>query len=348
MNTKIRQLFIVIPILVSSNQIYAATKVYVPLGSANEIIIIKGDQDRVIDKIIDVSNAHGLAVTPDGKYLIAASMSLAPRNQEAPAGVSEDDHNAHHANSDSQAVESDNTNYISMVDVEKRQVVMRVEADGISHHSGITPDGQYAISTHTTQGTISVIDLINKKLLKTISTGLMPNYVLISADGKYVYVSNSGNNTISEIETKQWTIKRSFRVGKNPEHMVFSLDQKSIYIINVGDSTVSRLSLEDTRVSNIYPVGKGAHGIDLSDDGKTLFVSSKNDNQVNKITISSGKTQKLLLDPMPYHVANITGTGKLYVSSRAKPWIWVLDQNSFKLLRKIPIKGEGHQMVVQR
>lgn len=175
----------------------------------------------------------------------------------------------------------------------------------------------------------------------------MPNYVLISLDGKYVYVSNSGSNAISQIETKQWTVKRNFNVGKNPEHMVLSPDQKSIYVINVGDKTVSRLSLEDARVSNVYPVGKGAHGIDLSDDGSTLFVSTKNDIQVSKISIASGKTQVLELEPKPYHLTNTTGTGKLYVSSRAKPWIWVLDQNSFKVLRKIPIKGEGHQMVVQ-
>ena len=54
-------------------------------------------------------------------------------------------------------------------------------------------------------------------------------------------------------------------------------------------------------------------------------------------------------EPMPYHIKSIKGTGKLYVSSRARPWIWVLDQDSLQVLRKIPINGEGHQMVmVQR
>jgi hypothetical protein len=77
-----------------------------------------------------------------------------------------------------------------------------------------------------------------------------------------------------------------------------------------------------------------------------LFVSSKSGNQLSAINLASGNKSNITLGPKPYHIANITGTGKLYVSSRAEPWIWVLDQDSLGVLRKIPIKGAGHQMVV--
>jgi len=128
--------------------------------------------------------------------------------------------------------------------------------------------------------------------------------------------------------------------------MVFSSDEQSIYVVNVGDNTVATVSRADGKVTNTYPVGEGPHGIDLSDDSGTLFVSSKSGNQLSAINTATGETNSVALAPKPYHIASITGTGKLYVSSRAEPWIWVLDQESLGVLRKIPITGAGHQMVV--
>jgi hypothetical protein len=44
-------------------------------------------------------------------------------------------------------------------------------------------------------------------------------------------------------------------------------------------------------------------------------------------------------------VTTITGTGKLYVSSREQSKIWVVDQKSLKVTGEIALRGEGHQMV---
>ncbi len=347
MNSTIRKLIIIIAFLGAMAQAQAGVKVYVPLGNANEILVIDGERDEVIGRTGDVTNVHGLAATPDGKYLVAGSMSIASQNQEIPEGMTADEHNAHHKNPDGEVKKPSNgVSFVSILDAETMRVVQRIEVDGITHHSAVTPNSRYAVATHTTTGNISIIDLINRKLVKTVSTGPVPNYALISSDGKYVYISNSGNNTISEIETSQWTLRRNMTVGTTPEHMVFSPDEQSIYIINAGDNTVSKVSLANGKVTNTYPVGEGPHGLDLSDDKNTLFVSSKSENQLTAINIATGSTARIELGPKPYHIASIAGTGKLYVSSRVKPWIWVLDQNSLEVLRKIPIKGAGHQMAV--
>lgn len=326
---------------------WAAVTVYVPVGSANEVLVIDGEQDRVIGSMGEVVNAHGLAATNNGDYLVVGSMSLAPKAQDKPEGMSEDEHSAHHADAKGQpAVPDDGASYITLIDARSQRVLQRFDVDGISHHSAITPDGRYAISTHTTTGSISIIDLVDRKLVRTLATGPVPNYALVSTDGKTVYVSNSGNNTVSEIDTSQWALRRNIMVGVTPEHMAFSADQKTLYVINVGDNSVSAISLAQGEVTNTYPVGSGPHGIDISDDGKMLYVSSKKSDQLTVIEIASGTSLSKVLGPMPYHIKSIKGTGKLYVSSRAQPWIWVVDQQSLEVIRKIPIKGEGHQMAV--
>jgi len=347
MITLSRKLAVAIATLGLMGQAIAATTIYVPIGSANEVLVIDGDSDQVVGRIGDVTNVHGLAVSPSGGLLVAGSMSVATSEQVIPEGMSEDEHNAHHTNSkgtNSQPV--GNTSYISIIDADAKRVIRRIDVESISHHSAVTPDGRYAVSTHTTTGNVSVIDLQKMSLLRTIATGPVPNYVLISNDGKFAYVSNSGNGTVSEIAIDQWSVRRSFKTGATPEHMVFSKDEKSLYVVNVGDNSVSAISIADGELTKTYPVGDGPHGIDISDDGKRLFVSNKIRNDLTLVDIESGTSNSRSLSPAPYHIKSIRGTGKLYVSSRAQPWIWVIDQNTLDIISKIPIKGEGHQMAL--
>jgi DNA-binding beta-propeller fold protein YncE len=347
MNKLISKISIVIVSLSYLGMAKATNTVYVPIGSANEVLIIDADLDKVVGSIGDVTNAHGLASSSEGDLLVAGSMSLGPATQTIPEGMSEDEHNAHHAGGKNQNTQpANNTSYISIIDAKARRVLKRIDVAGISHHSVVTPDGRYALSTHTTAGNVSIIDMTSKSLHSTIATGPVPNYVLVSSDGKMAYVSNSGNGTVSEIAIDQWEVRRSFRVGTTPEHMVFSQDEKILYVINVGDNSVSAVSIADGKFIGSFSVGNGPHGIDISDDGKRLFVSNKKGNSLTLIDIDSGTTDSRSFAPDPYHIKSIEGTGKLYISSRSQPWIWVVDQKSLKVVKKIPIKGEGHQMVL--
>jgi DNA-binding beta-propeller fold protein YncE len=347
MNKLINKIAIVMVSLSYLGMAQATNTVYVPVGSANEVLIIDADLDKVVGSIGDVTNVHGLASSPVGDLLVAGSMSLGPANQTIPEGMSEDEHNAHHTASKNQNTQPvNNTSYISIIDAKAKRVLKRIDVAGISHHSVVTPDGRYALSTHTTAGNVSIIDMTSKSLHSTIATGPVPNYVVVSSDGKMAYVSNSGNGTVSEIAIEQWSVRRNFKVGVAPEHMVFSKDEKTLYVINVGDNSVSAVSILDGKSINTYSVGNGPHGIDISDDGKRLFVSNKKGNGLTLIDIDSGTSRVKSLAPDPYHIKSIKGTGKLYISSRSQPWIWVVDQKSLEVISKIQIKGEGHQMAL--
>jgi YVTN family beta-propeller protein len=351
-----RKLVLALVLLSAMTQLHAGITVYVPLGSANEILVIDGQTDKVSGRIGGVTNAHGLATTPAGEYLVAPSMWATPQGEPVvpprPSGMSEDEHRAHHgapANENKAGV-----SYISVIDINEsldiseRQVIRSIKTGGVSHHSAVSADGQYAISTHPTIDAISVIDLIAGKLVRMLPTGPQPNYIAVTKDGQYIYVSNSGNNTISKIDTQQWTVSRNLAVGMSPEHLLLSPDERTLYVNNAGDGTVAAISLADGQTTRTFKVGEGPHGIDISDDGTTLFVSSKLENKLLSIDLVTGKIRIRTLGPMPYHVTTITGTGKLYVTSRAEPRIWVLDQNTLELRGEIPIRGEGHQMVVVR
>jgi YVTN family beta-propeller protein len=323
--------------------------VYVPLGSADSIVIIDAAKDAIIGKISDVPNAHGLAATPDGKFLIAGSYDERPIGAPAPRkpeGLSVEEHAAHHARQpDNLASKSRVKSSLSLIGVKDRVVVRLVDVPGAVHHVAVSPDGRYAMVTHPKQDAVSLVDLATYDVTATIATGSLPNYAAFSPDGKRAYVSNAGNNTVSDIDVARKIILRNIVVGDSPEHLVLSRDGNRLFVNNINDGTVSAVDVKRGEVSKTYRVGSVLHGIDLSDDGQTLFVASLGDDKIASVDLASGEVRTAKLAPTPYHLAAIRGAGKIYVSSADKSLIWVMDQASLKVVGEIAIGGKGHQMV---
>jgi YVTN family beta-propeller protein len=327
--------------------------VYVPLGSAGEVLVVDAASEAILDRFSDVPEIHGLAATPDGKLLIAGSFAeMTPEQaklQPKPAGMSEKDHQAHHKKTNpGAATDGEGIGFLTVIRAEDGKILRRIEVPGAVHHMAVTPDGRYALATHPNSGGISVIDLATFQVAGTVQTGPLPNYAVASPDGKRVYVSNAGNNTVSEVDAERWVVRRNFVAGESPEHMVLSHDGRRLYVANVDEGTVSEIGVEDGSVMRNFKIGGFLHGLDLSEDGRTLFVSARERNKLVAINLHSGEMREAPLSPEPYHLTTVRGTGKLYVSSAEEPKIWVVDQESLSVLKEMPVRGEAHQMAVVR
>lgn len=307
--------------------VYAAPTVYIPLGSGNQVIAVDAATDKITATYTGVDNPHGLVATPDGEYLIAGSLKEEPLKQGDPKDK---------ANSK-----------LFLIHPVHGHVMSTIPVAGWTHHQAITPDGRFVLSTHGLRGKVSVVDLESNKVVRSIATGQVPNYTLITKDGKRAFVSNTGGNNISEIDLTSWKVTRQLESGPSPEHIVFSGDESTIFVANPRSGTVSAVSVKTGKVVKSYTVVKAVHGLDIGDDGKTLFVSSKKENKLVAINTSNGSKREITLSPVPYHLNTIRGTGKVYVSSRKQPLIWVVDQKTLKVVNTIDLPaGEAHQMAV--
>lgn len=310
-----------------TNTLQASPTVYIPLGSANQVIKVDAATDTITATYTGVDNPHGLVVTPDGEYLIAGSLKETPLKKGQPKDTP--------------------NSKLFFIHPVHGHVMSTIPVSGWTHHQAITSDGKYVLSTHGMRGSISVVDLEDNKVIKTVKTGPVPNYTLITKDNKSAFVSNTGNNTITEVDLKSWTVKRKMESGAAPEHMAFSGDEKTIFVSNPRAGKVSAVSVKSGKITKTYKVGKAVHGLDIGDDGKTLFVSSKKENKLVAIDTDSGMKRELVLTPAPYHLNTIRNTGKVYVSSRKKPIIWVVDQKTLKVVNTIKLPaGEAHQMAI--
>ncbi len=305
----------------------AGPTVYIPLGTGNQVIAVDAATDRITTSYPGVDNPHGLVATPDGEYLVAGSLKETP----LPAGSASDAPNSK----------------LFVVHPVHGHVMFTIPVSGWTHHQAISPDGRYVVSTHPIRGGVSVVDLQTNQVIKTIPTGPAPNYTVFTRDGKHAFVSNSGNGSISEIDPSTWKVKRALEAGPAPEHIVLAKDERSLYSLNPVAGTVSAVSVESGKVVETYKIGAKLHGLDLSDDGQTLFVTSSTDNKLVALELRSGSQRELALSPAPYHLNTIHGTGKVYVSSRSEPVVWVVDQKTLKHVNTIKLPaGVGHQMAI--
>lgn len=340
----------VLALLLGAQAARAEPLVYIPLGGDGRIVVVDAARDEVVGSISGLKAVHGLAGTPDGKYLIAGS--YAERSADGvpakPEGMSEDEHASHHMAKVNQPGESARkaVSTVSVIRTSDRAIVRAIDVPGAVHHVSVSPDGRLAVVTHPDAGGVSAIDLASYEVVASIATGSAPNYSVFSPDTSRLYVSSAGDGAIAVVNTATWAVERTIAVGTTPEHLVVSRNGKTLYVSNVEDGTVSLVDTAAGQTTSTIKIGSTLHGIDLSKDGRSLFVAALGDDQIARVDLATGTVKTVSLSPGPYHLTTIKGTNKIYVSSSDEPKVWVIDQANLHVIGEIAIGGKGHQMAI--
>lgn len=328
--------------------------VFVPEGSADTVRIVNGDTGETIKDITGLEAVHGLSGAPGVPYLVAGSYAETARAAIAelpqPEGVSEDEHAAHHAQPLDKPIGPANAgiSILSVLDAATGEILRRIEVPGAVHHTAVSPDGRFAVATHPSGDGISIVDLRSFTLTAFVPTGSMPNYAAFGSDPNVVYVSNTGNGTISEVDLERGIVRRNMIAGDAPEHIVIDADKAVLYAADAEAGNVIELSLKDGTATGSFAIGGELHGMDLSDDRATLFVAGRGEDKIAAVALTTGAITFAPLSPEPYHLTNVPGTGRLFVSSRAEPKVWIIDETTLTSLGEFPVEGEAHQMVAFR
>lgn len=326
------------------------TRVYIPMGSDDHIVIVDPTTDSIRGRIDGVSGAHGLAATPDGLFLIAGSFDEIPLDSVGEASPDSDeaiDHDAHHSSPDAEEEVDENVfSVVSILEVGPPSVRRTITVPGAVHHTAVSGDGRFAVATHPNGDRISVIDLEGSRIHAIIETGSRPNFASIANDNMTVFVTNSGDDTVSVVDLALGAVVGAINVGSSPEHAVLSKNGQRLYVVNAADGSVSVIDTNSLSVVETIDVGESPHGIDLSGDGTRLFIAIQGEGLIVEVDLLEGAKRSIPLGPAPYHLAVIPTDGELYISSAAEPKLWVLDGTSLEVVGTIQIGGKGHQFAV--
>ena len=251
----------------------------------------------------DNDGAHGLSVSPDGRYwyltiahgtpygylwkfhagpdtlvartrlgLFPATMGITPDGQFLLAA----NFNLH-----GDMVPSD----ISVVYTPDMVEVTRIRTCLMPHGSRVRPDGtrQYSACMHSEQ--LVEIDMETFEVSSRFDVSppadavCSPTWVepgLGARANRVVYVACNRNGEVIEVDTGRWEVSRRFATGQGPYNLEVTADGQRLIATLKGEQAVAVFDLasgrELGRVETSRPV---THGVVASPDGRYAFVSNE-------------------------------------------------------------------------
>jgi len=200
---------------------------------------------------------HNIYVTPDGKYLIAGSiskklMTVIDLSTDSIAWEHQFDKGvrpmAIETNPDDSTkrifVQLSDTDGFAVVDFAKREEAARImlpdlhvgieldpgRAAAPSHGIGVSPDGKTLWVTSIPQNAIFAYSLADSTLAGRVALpelrlpgrspgGAVPNWVTFAPDSKTVYISNAGLRSVTAVDTQAMKVRAVIPVGEVPKRM---------------------------------------------------------------------------------------------------------------------------------
>jgi YVTN family beta-propeller protein len=200
---------------------------------------------------------HNIYVTPDGKYLIAGSiskklMTVIDLSTDSIAWQHQFDKGvrpmAIETNPDGSTkrifVQLSDTDGFAVVDFAKRAEVARItlpdlhtaieldagRAAAPSHGIGVSPDGKTLWVTSIPQNAIFAYSLADLSLVGQVALpelklpgrspgGAVPNWVTFAPDSGTVYISNAGLRSVTAVDTQAMKVRAVIPVGEVPKRI---------------------------------------------------------------------------------------------------------------------------------
>ncbi len=290
----------------------ATYRVYVANESSDLVsrVAFTPGEGAVVEKEIavgvmpgDNDGAHGLSVSPDGRYwyltiahgtpygylwkfdagpdtliartrlgLFPATMGITPDGQFLLAA----NFNLH-----GDMVPSD----ISVVYTPEMIEVTRIRTCLMPHGSRVRPDGtrQYSACMHSEE--LVEIDLETFEVSSRFDVSPAPEAVcsptwvepgLGSRANRVVYVACNRNQEVLEVDTGRWEVSRRFATGMAPYNLEVTAGGERLIATLKGEQAVAVFDIESGReVGRVETSRPVTHGVVASPDGRYAFVSNE-------------------------------------------------------------------------
>ncbi len=203
---------------------------------------------------------RGLAVTPDGKYLLTAN--------EHTADVS--------------VIDTATAKILRRIHIGKNPEFMRVEPDGAiayvtyepSSEGG--PPGKEPEVEGGAPAEVAAVDVQAGTAKSFLTGGRETEGVEFSPDGKYIVVANEGNDTVAVYDKASGKVARTIDVkpwGSRPRGVKISPDGKT-YVVTLENSNNFIVFDRDFNFEKSVPTDKGPYGVSFDKSGTLILIAA--------------------------------------------------------------------------
>ena len=235
-------------------------------------------------------------------------------------------------------------NTVSFIDLASGAELGRTKVGSTPHELAASPDGREVAVVAYGGHNVDIIDVGSRSKLRTIDLGrnAEPHGIQWLKDGRII-VTTQASQAIVVIDTRRDDATTVIPTRQKGTHLfAVSPDGRRVYTANRESGTVSVIDLKQGTKLRDARAGKWPEGIALSRDGRQLWVADLDNARV------------LVFDPMTMRQIAVLKTGQLpiriaadpngrhmYTSDTGDGSISEFDVRSHRLLRRLPVSGDG-------
>lgn len=207
------------------------------------------------------SAVRGLAVTPDGKYVLAAA----------------------EASGDVAVIDSTNLSVIRRVPIGKNPEFMRMQPDGAKAYvtfepssSGKPPGKGEKDEAEGAPAEVAAIDLHGWTAKAFLTGGRETEGIEFSPDGKRLSVANEGDDTVTSYDKQTGKLVQTVDLhssGSRPRGIKVAPDGTR-YVVTMENSDSLIVLDPQLKIEKTVQVAKGPYGVAFDASGQRLFVAA--------------------------------------------------------------------------
>lgn len=306
----------------------AGPKAYVGNFKDNTISVIDIDLKRVTATIPVPPGPHGIAITPDNRWVYvasdgASSVSVIDTATDKLVANIEVGKNPHGV-----AVTTDgkyvlvgvyDTDTVAIIDTTARKVVGGVPV-GKPHNIAVHPNGRLAYVGSQTPGrfSLAIIDVIDRKPMGTVSLEKTPRGLEFAPNGRHLYITQAGIESVAVVDAATNKIVTEIPAGVSPHYANFTLDGKRGLVAVQGPSLLVVFNPQTNSVEKSIKVGSRPHWVAGGPGGKTALTTNEDSNDVSIVDLESGAVTSVPVGNTPRKIAVQTAPAQQQRSSNRR------------------------------
>lgn len=233
--------------------------------SDNTLAIVDPDSLRVIGRVPTGEGPHEVAASPDGKLAFVANYGTGQRPG----------------------------NTISVIDLESRKEVRRVNLGPLTRPHGITMAGGKVYFTVEANRAVARYDPASDKIDWIMGTGQNGTHmVVVAPDLKRLYTANIGSNTVTSVALDGQPGIEHISVGRGPEGIDISPDGREVWVAHRNDGGLSIIEAATNKVIAQLTVGRMPIRVKFTPDGKRVLVTDAMTGELVIIDAAARKEMK--------------------------------------------------------
>jgi YVTN family beta-propeller protein len=312
--------------LIANSASGAGPKAYVGNFKDNTISVIDIDLKRVTATIAVPPGPHGMAITPDNRWVYVASdgtstVSVIDTATDKLVESIEVGKNPHGV-----AVTPDgkvvlvgvyDTDSVVLIDTATRKVIGSIPI-GKPHNIAVHPNGRVAYVGSQAPGKFSLvtINLTDRTLTGTLSLEKTPRGLEFSPSGSYLYITQAGLESVAVVDPANNKIVSEIPVGVSPHYANFTPDGKRGLTAVQGPSVLAIFNPQTNTVEKSIKVGSRPHWVASGPGGKTALTTNEDSNDVSIVDLESGAVTHIPVGNAPRKIAVQTAAAQPRSSNR--------------------------------